>query len=285
MEIPRELRAVIDAQIPVNSQRRVCHIDCSEGKDAAMSIRRLSNGYIFHCFRCGFEGFVGSNRLPSSQIVKALKDISAPTHMEVEDITYPADIQFLSTSPDDNDIPIEAYAWLWDAGITDKLIAKYEFGWSKSFYRVIIPILDEEDELLGYIGRDVFYDKGGAAKYILRKQEGLNKRIYFTCHAEKRVVVVVEDPLSAVRIHEATGFETVALLNTHVGTDLLREYMAYDMVLWLDDGQLANMVKVVAQATEYGINATFISTAKDPKKYNDVYIREQFNERRIECTE
>jgi hypothetical protein len=283
MKIPREIRALIDAQIPVNSQRRVVHYECSEGKDAAMSVKRLSNGYIFHCFRCGFEGFVGGYRLPSSQIIQALKNISVPAHMEVEAIQYPKDIQWMHTENTMNSIPIEAYAWLWDGGITDEMIERYEFGWSESFYRVILGIHDEDMDLIAYIGRDVFYKKdSGSSKYILRKQEGLNKRAYFTCHSlDQKVVVVVEDPLSAIRVHEATGFETVALLNTHVGTDLLREYMAYDMILWLDDGQLANMVNVVSQAVEYGINATHISTPKDPKKYNDVAIREFFRERRF----
>jgi hypothetical protein len=201
--------------------------------------------------------------------------------MEVENLTYPEDMELLDSNPDANGIPIEAYAWCWDGGITDRMIMEWQFGWSDSFYRVIIPIKDEENKLQGYIGRDVFPrdDKYLKGKYILRKQAGLRKRIYFTCHApESQKVVVVEDPLSAIRVHLATGYETVALLNTNVGTELLREYMSYDMVIWLDDGQLANMVGVCARATEYGINATHISTLKDPKAYNDVAIRSYFKE-------
>jgi hypothetical protein len=271
----------MESKIPINASRKIHHAACSEGKDAALSVKHIAEGYVFHCFRCGFEGFIGNNKLPASQIVHAVRQLSVPAHMEMEDLEFPADAQSMDSHPDDTDIPIEAYAWCWDGGITDFMIMKYGFAWSNSFYRVIIPIVDEEYNLQGYIGRDVFrteknYDTG---KYILRKQAGLNKRIFFTCHAPKSTkVVVVEDPLSAIRVHLATGFETVALLNTHVGSEILREYMTYDMVIWLDDGQLANMVGVVARASEYGINATHISTLKDPKAYNDVAIRSYFKE-------
>jgi len=282
--IPKELQAVIDADIPVNASRRTFHHGCSEGKDAALSVKRLREGYVFNCFRCDFKGFIGGRKLPTGQILSMVKGLSVKPHAEIDNIVLPEDFEWMATPPDMNDIPIEAYTWLWNSGVTERQMDDYEFCWSDSYRRVIIPIKDDEDKLQGFLGRDVFYDKETkhGDKYILRKERGLN-RIYFTCHVlDSMTVVIVEDPLSAIRVHDATGYETVALLNTHVGTDLLREYMNYKMVVWLDRGQLSNMVGIVARAQSYGIKCSHISTPKDPKAYNDVAIQAMFPERRTE---
>jgi hypothetical protein len=278
--IPRELKAVVDAQIPVGASRRVVHDDCSDGKDAALSVKRVAEGYVFNCFRCGYKGFVGNRKLPAAQILRMVNNMSVKPHMEVEDLSLPEDMVLLNDQADSS-VPIEAFQYLWEGGITDRLMKRYDFGWSDSFQRVIIPIRDEEGTLLAWLGRDPYYDKDkgySQAKYILRKQKGVQRRVYFTCHNTKaQKVVFVEDVLSAIRVHEATELEAVALLTTSVGSDLLREYMAYDIVIWLDPGKLADMVGLTARCQSYGINCKFISTAKDPKAYNNIGIREQFN--------
>jgi hypothetical protein len=280
--IPKELKAVIDCNIPVNSSRRVVHAECSESKDPALSVKRLREGYVFHCFRCGYQGFIGGRKLPSAQILSMVKGLSIKPHAEMEIMKLPSDIQGMWINPTANDIPIEAYTWLWQAGITETMLYDYQIFWSDSYRRVIVPIADEEDGLIGFLGRDVFHNKKTkhGNKYILRKKEGLARRIYFTCHSYSTSrVIVVEDPLSAIRVHEATGYETVALLNTHVGSDLLREYMTYKMTIWLDDGQLANMVGIVARAQTYGIECSHLSTPKDPKEYDNSSILKLFEGR------
>lgn len=278
--IPRELRGVVDANIPVGASRRVVHEDCSDGKDAALSVTRVPEGYIFNCFRCDYKGFVGSNKLPAEVLVRMIRRKAEKTHMELEDFKLPGDIAGNRIQPDNMDVPVEALQYLWDGGIGTDLMDKYEFYWSDTYQRVVIPIDDESGETVAWLGRDPFYDKEkkyASNKYILRKKKGLQRRVYFTCHAlSQKKVVFVEDILSAIRVHEATGFETVALLNTHIGSDLLREYMAYDVVAWLDPGKLADMVAVTARCQTYGINCKFISTPKDPKHYNNVGIVSQF---------
>jgi hypothetical protein len=289
-EIPKELRAIIDANIPFNSSRRVVHRSCSQGKNPALSVKRLREGYVFNCFRCGFKGFIGGQKLPSHQILDMVKSISIKPHAEMEEIKLPDDAQPMMESelsspiisPEKNIIPMEAYFWLWDAGIVDNLIEKYDFHWAESYKRVIVPIKDEFNVLEGFLARDVFYSKGAkyGDKYILRKQEGLGRRIYFRCHSKNTSrVVIVEDPLSAIRVHEATGYETVALLNTHIGSDLFREYGAYKVTIWLDDGQLANMITTVARAQTYGIKCSHLNTTKDPKYYDDNAIKNLFKGR------
>lgn len=279
-KIPREIQAVIDLDMPISATRRVVHEGCSEGKNPALSVKRLREGYVFNCFRCDYKGFIGGRKLPTGQILNMVKGLSVNAHAEVENIVLPKDSQPMEESPDQNSVPIEAYTWLWQAGITERMMSDYKLCWSDSYRRVIIPIEDDEYTLQGFLGRDVFYDKEArhGNKYILRKEAGL-KRIYFTCHElDSNTVVVVEDPLSAIRITEATNYETVALLNTHVGSDLLQEYMSYRMIVWLDRGQLANMVGVVARAQSYGVDCKHISTPKDPKEYNDEIIRSKFPE-------
>ncbi len=94
--------------------------------------------------------------------------------------------------------------------------------------------------------------------------------------------MIVEDALSAIRIHEATGLETVALLNTTVGTDLFHEYMEYNMLIWLDSNATVDAIKAVGSATSFGIRATHILTPKDPKYYNNVGIKSYIDEAREE---
>lgn len=284
MKIPNELLAVTELNLHPGQSRRTVHVGCSDGKDPALSVTRIAEGWVFNCFRCDFKGFIGLDRLPADQIVKMVKDAFVKPHKEEANIKLPRDWKpmfkvDMQTWVSANKIPIEAYTWLWDAGITDEMGADNMIGWSDQYRRVIIPIMDEEGKLQGWIGRDVFYDKKTKQghKYILRKQAGLARRIYFTKHQkDSTTVVMVEDILSAIRVNWATSFETVALLTTSVGTDLLHEYMDYKMVIWLDDDQLSNMVMTVARAQGFGIKATHINSSKDPKTYNDVAIQQMF---------
>jgi hypothetical protein len=280
--IPREIKGVVDANIPVGASRRVVHEDCSEGKNAALSVTRRPEGYIFNCFRCGYKGFVGSRQLPSEVVVRMIKRFGEPAHMELETLEIPKDCERIHPALLD-ELPIQACQFLWDAGIGPLLLDIYPMYWSDAYQRVIFPITNKKGDVVAFLGRDPFFNernKYESNKYILRKQEGLDRRVYFTCPREpdaEKKVVFVEDVLSAIRVHQATGYETVALLNTHISSDLLVKYKSWYCVAWLDPGKLADMVAVTARCQSYGISMKFISTAKDPKKYNDIGIVEQFS--------
>ena len=51
---------------------------------------------------------------------------------------------------------------------------------------------------------------------------------------DEDTVVVCEDCLSAIRVHESTGYCCLALLNTDVGEDLMRWLRGRKVYLWLD---------------------------------------------------
>jgi hypothetical protein len=281
-EIPRELRAVIDADIPMNSTRRVHHLECSEGKSAALSVRRMPHGFVFHCFRCGdFKGFIGAEKLPADMIVKAIKSLGEPIITEMDDLRLPED--FIEMSEEDKRIPLHAFGWLWESGLTSEMMFQHGICWSDHEQKVIIPIMNNRysigTEIIGWLGRTM--TKDADTRYIIRKKKYLEERIYFiatdVAAKQGRRVVVVEDPLSAIRVHAATGLETRALLNTSIGADTLHDYKDKHVTLWLDNGQLINMVENVARASVYGIDMDYISTRKDPKAYNDLAIKMKIN--------
>lgn len=275
--IPDEVQAVIDRDIPINSTRRVLHEECSQGKNAALSIKRTSEGFVFQCFRCGWKGFIGTQKIPISLLKSQLKAMGRVEMAEQEALRIPYGSLPMSESHDE--IPIEAYRWLWDAGLTDDMILHYDLMYCPDHETVIIPIKDG-DKLVGYLER--FVSNPELGRYKLIKQAGLDRRIYFDCDScdspyytiGQDRVVVVEDPLSAMRVNFATGFATRALLNTTIGSDTLCHFKDHFVTLWLDPGQLQNVVENVARASVYGIDMDYVSTPKDPKCYNNLAIRQ-----------
>ena len=91
-------------------------------------------------------------------------------------------------------------------------------------------------------------------------------------------VVICEDCLSAIKVNLATGYCTVALLNTDVGDDLMRWLRGKKIFLWLDGDMLAESVKKVDTMRQLGLDAKRLYTTKDPKDYNSVYIMDVVRE-------
>jgi hypothetical protein len=280
-KIPNELQTVVDAGIDIGQTRRIVHKECSEGKNAALSIRRTMSGYVFHCFRCGLKGFIGTKKLPSDQIVRMVNRFTEKPVELLPKLELPHDAIFMIKVTDKGLkshewAPVEAFVWAWDGGLTDRDMFEYKFMWSESMHRVLVPIFDEENTMIGILCRDPSWDKETSvgSKYILKKDQSVNHRIYFTCHQlDSKRVIFVEDVLSAIRVHKATGAETVALLNHHIGNDLFFEYQLYDMGVWLDMDAVHDAAKAVAAGRAAGLNIKKITTSSDPKKYNDIGIR------------
>lgn len=292
--LPDEIQIVIEANIPVGSKRRMTHLfktdgtPCSKHKDAAMDITRTVKGFVFHCHRCGYKGFVGTQRLPADVIKKMIKSLDVKPNKVVEELTLPKDCIMMDTAEDDERVPMDAYGWLWKAGINNAMIKKYRLCWSPYYERVIIPIYNNS-KLIAWVGREVMTRTRegrkdyGVPKYITRKSpEYGDGRVYFTTpsykNSRENEVVIVEDIASAIRVHEAADIMTVALLNTSIPNDLILSFKDKELIFWLDPGQLDNMVGAVKRATSFGQKAAFINTNKDPKYYNSIAIIDQLNQ-------
>jgi hypothetical protein len=255
-------------------------------KDPAMVVTRVSNGWLFICHRCHKQGMVPDKAMPPGQTrarIEALKNV--PVDEKTKEVDLPADIMYMNpdygdkeVSHNKNDVPWGAYHHLWKYGIRGDTIPKYQISWSPMWNRLIFPIFEYRNfgqevtyKLVGWVGRNVGYKKGDKyPKWLTRTKK--NKRRFFMAPGNTDHVVLVEDVISAIKVHEATGYTTIALLTTTVSDDLMRWLRDKITYLWLDSDMLAHSVKTVNRMRDLGLKAKHIYTTRDPKEYNSLHI-------------
>ena len=269
-------------------------------KDPAMVVTRLKDGWVYNCHRCHLTGFVGDTALSPRQTKqkidgnrKAKEDFLAGRGDPTAKVTMPFDAKLMTGhDPAETGIPYEAYHWLWKSMVTEDSIQRWGVCWSEGYNRVIIPVYKYAEfgdglckKLVGWVGREVMHnskearEKAGAAKYLTKKQAGEN-RVYFMCPGmdkEMNDIIVVEDCLSAIRVNDATGQTTLALLTTSIDDNLMRWFRGHNIYLWLDADALAKSIGYVQRMRALGISAHHMHTPKDPKAYNSVFLSDFWN--------
>jgi 5S rRNA maturation endonuclease (ribonuclease M5) len=102
-----------------------------------------------------------------------------------------------------------AIAYMLSRGFTKETLKHFEIGYSKLKHRVVIPVRDETNALVGFSGRAIepdqeprYWDKGLPKKYVL-----------FHNHIAQgyREVIVTEGPLDAMKVWQA-GFPNVVAI-------------------------------------------------------------------------
>lgn len=245
----------------------------SSGKDPEMVVTRSDGGFVWFCHRCHASGKIWDETLSPSETREKLDQLSLKPEdfKATENPSLPSDFRPINHSM----VPDNALKWIWSAGISQKIAMVYGLGWSDKYQRVIIPVIDD-GKLVGWVGREVKYEKkeerkaAGCAKYINRKPAGTD-RMYFIAGREnlsKHTIILVEDVLSAIKIHEATGLPAMALLTTSFDDDLMNSLRAFRVYLWLDGNMLARSVNTVSRLRSLGLHAHHVHTPKDPKEYS-----------------
>ena len=112
-------------------------------------------------------------------------------------------------------------------------------------------------------------------KYIVKKDvEEAGDRIFWCKFNHPRDIdknaftVVVEDIVSAIRVHEATGYSVLALLTTSFPTNIMALFQN-TVIMWLDHDAQHKSFKYVTKMNQVGTKSFFISTKEDPKTFND----------------
>lgn len=252
-------------------------------KDPAMTVTRMSNGWVYFCHRCHIQGFIKDDNLNPTQTrarIDALKKINISK--VTENVTLPLDFEPM-TGLDHCPVPYNAYHWFWRYSLTNDDIIKYNCGWSERYNRVIVPLYEYAhmgDEmarkLVGWVGRELECQtkeerkQKKVSKYLTRAKKG--KRRFFVAPGEIDKVVIVEDAISAMKVNTVTDFTTVALLNTDVSNELMSWLRGKVIYLWLDGDMLAHSVKTVNRMRTLGLDTKHIHTTKDPKEYNSLFI-------------
>lgn len=253
-----------------------------KSKGPAMTVTRDTGGWVWHCHRCNESGFIGDKFVNPNMTLKKIENIKTEKPKEEYIVKLPDDYNSMIRDKDHvikKEIPFEAYSWLWKYGITEQDMLDYGFGWSDKYKMVILPLPSTDKRVLrGWIGRNVMDND---QKYHIQKPKG-SDRLYFSPSTEhgkfKEQVILVEDCLSAIKVYKAIKTKVIALLTTSIDEDLILKLKEDDVYIWLDADALAKSVAMVTRLRQLGIKAKHIYTAKDPKCYNVVAIKELWKE-------
>jgi hypothetical protein len=297
--IPEELEQAIKdhPDWAVGQTLRVSHEDCSKGKanPNAMAIIKKSDGYWFHCFRCQeFQGFVGDRKKTITEMKAQLASLkNFEIYAEFNTLGLPLDAQAMGRTRR-HDLPWLAYQWGWNCDIDGSTIEKYDFHWSPSYNRVIIPIYEWTSKgkvllkkLIGWVGREVDCrskeqrEKENIAKYITRKSSEYNRIFFHAPCINSDTYVLVEDILSAIKVREVCNVNAIALLTTSIPTKLLIKLKGKRVLIWLDFDQLPATMRYFALAKQWGINCKYLHTKKDPKNYDATQLNTYVNGKKI----
>jgi len=290
---PPEVMVEIKKMQTIGQRSRIIHQECSQGKDAALSITRNQQGWIWHCFRCHKSGVIQDDDASPRAVKNRVELLKKhPAYETVHRITMPHDSLLMpqSYSPECG-VPIEAYNWLWENGFSNKYPRSWEklrAAWSPAFQRVILPVYSTpflQDNfswpnygrlrtMVGWVGRDVFFNKEqaknkGINRYLIKKDQQIPRLVY---HAEpdtlgKSYLFVVEDVLSANKVMSATQCHTIALLSSSLSKEYLAKLSAYKVVFWLDADARDKSIDMSVKSDNLGTESVSLYTQKDPKGY------------------
>lgn len=154
--------------------------------------------------------------------------------------------------------------WLKSKGIKEKTIKKFDLQYDKLSQSLVYPLKIGE-ELIGYQLRD-------AAKKV--RSVRLDSELPFLFEAKtnnSNFVVLVEDPISAMRIWQDSDFNAIALLGTHLTNInklyILKNYL--NIIVWMD-GDLAGYSasrKITSDFAQFRTTYTKF-TKNDPKDHD-----------------
>ena len=233
-------------------KRKVPHC----GPDPSAYISNRPVGLSLHCFRCGANEFVPHGRLSASDILAMRQRDEEEAGADYPDVT----------SLDASDVPTPAHLWVLRAGITpERASEQYGFGWSDRSSRVIVPILHDGQPTGLWTGRAI---DGRKPKYLMPR--GSMGACWYRLQLGRTTpVVVVEDVLSAIRVHEA-GYNSLAVLGTTVGPTQATLLADFPVIGWFDGDKAgrAGYVKLRKALGPFGIVPARVQTERDPKTYS-----------------
>lgn len=165
--------------------------------------------------------------------------------------------------------PEEAIKWLEEAEITPAVAVKHGLTWSQEENGIIIPVKDDEHQLVMYQIRR-FNTK---PKYETRGR--LDNHVpVLKCGQENGIIVVVEDYLSAIRVSYFT--DACPLFGSHLSKELAyRLSKMYDrLLIWLDPDKHKEAISFYSKYKYLFTETATILSEKDPKLLRDEKLME-----------
>lgn len=246
--------------VPIRKHKTLCPF-CN-ARTSGFVVIPDRKGHLLFCHNCGKKKWI-PRRGFSPRAVKAL--LSTPKRKVYQDISLPSDMSY--------DIPAIGKVWLYEYGLTEKMIRSLGFGYSEKYHRLIMPVYRDE-ELIHWQGRYLGnFKKDGTPKYITRTKSG--NYFWSSNPKDSQTAILVEDMLSAIKIGMA-GYAGVCLFGSYLQDNTIHNVAEqYDrLVVWLDPDKRKAATKYVKRFTSLGYNFSAVLTAKkDPKEYSTKDIK------------
>lgn len=283
--LPIELVQQMEKTMSIGETVRILHEECSRGKSPALSIRRTATGWLWNCFRCGFQGYKTASNLSPAELLKQLEHLQNTNPSRImSNVALPVDY-FPISEVTRGMVPVDALGWLWRYHLDFPMLKLHNVGWSPYYKRIIFPVyntelLDNEDkatQVIGWFGRDIVSmskterEKNNCPKWLIQKSKGLSSFFYHIPSSSK-TIILVEDVVSAIRVSNASGHQTLALGTTFIPLELVIRLKDFEVVLWLDGDMRGKMLNYLAKFKTMGINVSFRHTPWDPKEYSSCKI-------------
>jgi 5S rRNA maturation endonuclease (ribonuclease M5) len=306
MSLPQELLDACKANDPIGTIHRVVHKEkqdgttCSEGKDSCLSVRRITSGWLYHCFRCGYKGRVALQDSSPSEVLNLIRATAEPLKDKVVNTRVPEDaIPVLYTTMGCKVCPDAGRQLLLAHRLDYRIVNKYGIVYSPSYHRLIFPVWSTKlindlqgkpfaeinKKIIGWSGRDPFYTRASAEpKWLTRRNSGI-ENLMMHISVDSPIVVLVEDAISAIRIHEATGYQTIALLGTWLPSTLiarLKGQLDPRVIIWLDSDAVGKTINYWKMCNTLNLKTTYVNSSKDPKCYDDESIRDIIGKSKVE---
>lgn len=222
------------------------------GGTPAASVWKSQFGIGFKCYRCTLDGY---EKFGVRSVAEVLAARSAFDRIDERSTKIPVGSIALHSDV----VPSVARQWVLKAGLSPEEAAlKYGMLWHEETRRVFIPT-----GAGAMIARAVY--KEDQPKYKLFGRLGTGLYIL----PGNAPVVVVEDILSAIKVHKA-GYKSCAILGTSIApVDAMQLAENPDIVLWLDPDK-AGIKGRSAVKRALGLYPTCVryaktTSTKDPK--------------------
>lgn len=245
-----------------------------------------SNG-MFICFSCGESGSLvdmvmrvtNRNYFEATRLINSKKDDVDIEQVIDEEIDRPLnapefDMDLIRRLHDDLNRNDRAKEYFLGRSINESSMEEFLLGYSPKQDMVTVPVFDEFNKCLGFVGRSV---EGKTFK----NSTGLPKsKVLFNLNKSKRSpVIVVESSFDAIRLHQV-GLKSVATLGATVSRyqiSLLQKY-ATSIIICPDndDAGLKMIDKITSNIKNKSIEVINLKNGKDVGDLNDSEIENMF---------
>jgi len=256
---------------------RECDNCIGMGNSKAVQLTRKEDGFLWHCFRCSKSGFFkDQNAAPSQvkQIVDRMGNSKKPDNRPVI-VTLP---MYQDT------FHPQGLVDLYDHYIEPGDIVRFNIGWNPEHQRIIFPLYrympGHPRDLQGWVGKKLSTDtsKDNPKWHTVRQRDFKHPRFVAPPEfgTKDKRVVLVEDPISAIRISQL-GYHSIALLTTYLPYELYSPLRTWDVKIYLDDDALDKATKYFASLNSNGVKASLVHTKRDPKELSPDELTEVLN--------